>query len=227
MSESKKGLSALVSSEGTGKDHPLWKAMGGFLGVIETLLPGMVFVLVLGLSRNPWLSIWVSVGISIAFTIYRIVRRQPVTQALVGLLGVVASAVLATMSNRPEDNFVVGLLTNAVYGSVFLLSILIGWPIIGIAVGFFKGEGTAWRKNKHHFRVFQAVTAVWVGMFALRILVEYPLYLQGNIEALSMTKLLLGLPLYVPVLAITWLVIRSLYREKTVSETDASSATSL
>lgn len=219
MTEDKKGLSALVTSGGSGRDHPLWKAMGGLLGVVETLLPGILFVLILGLTRNPWLSIWVSVGISVAFALYRIVRKQPVTQALVGLLGVVASALLATFSNRPEDNFVVGLITNAVYGGVFLVSVLIGWPVVGIAVGLFKGEGTSWRKNKHHFRVFQAVTLVWVAMFALRIIVEYPLYLQGNVEALSLAKLLLGLPLYVPVLAITWLVIRSLYREKTPAQT--------
>ena len=63
-------------------------------------------------------------------------------------------------------------------------------------------------------RVYTAVTLLWVGMFALRLLVEVPLYFSGNIAALATTKLALGLPLYVPVLAITWLIIRSLYRER-------------
>jgi hypothetical protein len=55
---------------------------------------------------------------------------------------------------------------------------------------------------------------MWVGMFALRLVVEVPLFLSGDVAALATTKLALGLPLYVPVLALSWLVIRSLYREK-------------
>jgi hypothetical protein len=51
-------------------------------------------------------------------------------------------------------------------------------------------------------------------MFALRLIVEVPLFLAGEVAALAATKLALGLPLYVPVLAISWLVIRGLYREK-------------
>ncbi len=219
MNEHKSGLSALVTGEGIGRNHPLFRAMGGLLGIIETLLPGIAFVVILGITLDPWLSIWISVAISAMFAMYRIIRRQALTQTMVGFLGVVASAVLAAISNKPEDNFVVGLMTNAVYGAAFLISIFVGWPVIGIAVGYFKGEKTRWRNNKHHKRVFTALTALWAAMFFLRLAVEYPLYLAGDVHALSMTKLLLGLPLYVPVLAATWLVVRSLYREKDIATT--------
>jgi hypothetical protein len=126
----------------------------------------------------------------------------------------VISAVLALMTNKPEDNFVVGMVTNGVYGSVFLISILIGWPLIGVVIGLVRSEGTAWRQNRHHKRVYMGVTALWVGMFTLRLAIEFPLYLAGNIAGLATAKLVLGLPLYVPVLAMTWLIVRSLYREK-------------
>ena len=144
----KKGLAALVTGEGTGKDHPLWKAIGGWLGLIETILPGFVFVLIFGFTSDPWLAIWVSVSTSALFALYRLVRKQPLTQAFAGFLAVIASALLATLSNRPEDNFVLGLITNGVYAVVFLISIVIRWPIIGIAVGFLRSEGTSWRKNR-------------------------------------------------------------------------------
>ena len=188
--------------------------MGGALGIVETILPGLLFVAVFTFTLNPWLAIWISVAVSIAFTLYRLIRKQAATQALVGLLGVVISAVLALMSNKPEDNFVVGMVTNGVYGTVFLLSILVGWPIIGVVIGLVRSEGTSWRKNRHHNRVYMGVTALWVGMFTLRLAIEYPLYLAGNVAGLATAKLVLGLPLYVPVLALTWLIVRSLYREK-------------
>ena len=216
MSE-KQGVAGLASQLGGSSNgkHPLWNAMGGALGIVETVLPGLLFVAVFTFTLNPWLAIWISVGASVLFTLYRLIRRQAATQALVGLAGVVLSAVLALMSNKPEDNFVVGMVTNGVYGLVFLLSIVIGWPLIGVVVGLVRSEGTTWRQNRHHKRVYMGVTALWVGMFSLRLAIEVPLYLAGNIAGLATAKLILGLPLYVPVLALTWLIVRSLYREKT------------
>lgn len=219
MAQEKSGLSALAlnADHSSGGKHPLWAAMGGLLGLVETILPGLIFVLILTLFTDPWLAIGVSVVISVGFTSYRLIRKQAPTQALVGLAGVVLSAVLAIISNKPEDNFVVGLVTNAVYAAAFLISILITWPVIGVVVGLVRGEGTSWRKNRHYLRVYSGVSALWLGMFILRLAVEYPLYLAGNVEGLATAKLVLGLPLYVPVLALTWLIIRSLYREKSAT----------
>lgn len=213
----KSGLSSIaLNPDGNGEGkHPLWAAMGGWLGIVETVVPGLLFVTVLAISRDPWLAIALSVAVSVVFTLYRLIRKQAATQALVGFVGVVVSAVLALISNRPEDNFALGLITNAAYAVAFLISILVTWPIIGVAVGLIRGEGFTWRKNRHHLRVYSGITALWCGMFVLRLAVQYPLYLAGNVEGLATAKLLLGLPLYVPVLAFTWLVVRSLYREKT------------
>lgn len=203
-------------TSGTGglRSHPLLRAMGGFHGIIETVLPGLIFVVVLALTLDPWLAIYISAGVSILFTAWRLIRRQAPTQALVGLAGVVVSAVLAMMTGRAQDNFLVGIYTNVAYGSVFLLSILVGWPIIGVVVNLATSAGTSWRKNRHYFRVYTGVTALWVAMFAIRLIVELPLYFAGNIAALGIMKVALGLPLYVPVLAASWLIIRSLSRER-------------
>jgi hypothetical protein len=48
-------------------------------------------------------------------------------------------------------------------------------------------------------------------MFALRLVVEVPLYLASNAAALAVAKLILGLPLYAIVLIATWLIIRSVF----------------
>ncbi|MBA8828561.1 DUF3159 domain-containing protein [Alpinimonas psychrophila] len=197
--------------------HPLLRSMGGLHGIIETVLPGLIFVIVFALSINPWLAIYISASVSVVFTLWRLVRRQAPTQALVGLSGVVLSAVLAMMTGRAEDNFLVGIYTNAAYGTVFLISILVGWPIIGVVVNLAKSAGTTWRKNRHHFRVYTGVTALWVSMFAIRLIIELPLYFSGNIAALGIMKVALGLPLYVPVLAASWLIIRAMLRERAVT----------
>ena len=213
------GLAALgAASTRTGTQHPLLRAMGGVLGIFETVVPGLIFLVVYTATGfepgMPWLAIILSVAAAAGFTLWRIIRRQVLTQAIAGFVTVGISAALAIFSNRPENNFVIGLWTNAGYGTAFLISVLVGWPLAGLVVGFARQEGTAWRANKHHRRVFTGVTLLWVGMFALRLIVEVPLFLAGEVAALAATKLALGLPLYVPVLAISWLVIRGLYREK-------------
>ena len=217
------GLSALgIASTGSGGSHPLLRAMGGVLGIFETVVPGVVFLVVYTLTGfrpgMPWLAIGLSVAVAAGFTLWRLIRRQAVTQALAGVVTVAVSAALAVFSNRPENNFLIGLWTNAGYGMAFLVSVVVGWPLAGLIVGFARQEGTAWRSQRHHRRVFAGVTLLWVGMFALRLIVEVPLFMAGNVAALAATKLALGLPLYVPVLAVSWLVIRGLYREKPVTQ---------
>ena len=191
--------------------------MGGIHGIIETVLPGIVFVVVLAIWLDPWPAIYNSAGVSVAFTLWRLVRRQAPTQALVGLAGVVLSAAFALITGRAQDNFALGLVTNAAYGAVLLISILVRWPIIGVAVSLAKSGGTTWRKNRHHFRVYSGVTALWVAMFGIRLVVEVPLYLADNTQGLGIAKVALGLPLYVPVLAASWLIIRAMLRERALT----------
>lgn len=213
-----RGIAALAMQLGSrepGQRHPLLSAMGGVLGIVETVVPAFLFILAFTVTGQPWTAVAVSAGVSILFTVYRLVRREAPTQALVGLMSVVASAVLALVSQKPEDNFVLGMFTNGAYGIVFLLSILVRWPLIGVVVNLVRGGGTSWRQERHPLRVYTGVTFLWVGMFALRVIIEWPLYAAGNIGALGIAKLVLGLPLYVPVLAATWLIVRSLYREST------------
>lgn len=213
-----KGLASLAhrvrDHDGTGQ-HPLWAAMGGVLGIVETVLPGFVFIAIYALYVDAWLAIAVSVAVSALFTLYRIVRRQSVTSALVGFAGVALSAAFAIWSNRPEDNFALGLFTNLIYAVVFAASLLFRRPLVGVIVNLLRSDDKQWYLNRHHFRVYVGVTLMWVALFSLRLAVEYPLYLSGNIGALAVAKLVLGLPLYAPVLALSWLIVRSLYREKT------------
>ena len=115
--------------------------------------------------------------------------------------------------DRPGKLFVLGFVTNGVYAAALLISIAVGWPIIGLIAGYLMGEGTAWRRIALKRRIFAILTLCWAGMFLLRLAVQVPLYLSGNVEWLAATKLLMGIPLYAPLLILTWLAVRALYRK--------------
>lgn len=210
--------SGLAPAEDTPNGTALLKAMGGVRGIIETVLPGLIFVVIYTLWQNVPISLAASVGVAVLFTIARVVQRSQVTQAVAGLIGVGASAVLALITGRGSDNYVLGLVTDAVYGAAMLISMAVRWPLIGLAAGYLMGDGTAWRRDRAKLRAMQIVTACWLGLFVARLVVQLPLYFADNVTALGITKLIMGIPLYAPLLLVTWLVIRSVYPKRTAEE---------
>jgi hypothetical protein len=47
---------------------------------------------------------------------------------------------------------------------------------------------------------------MWVGIFGLRLAIQVPLYLAGEVSALAIAKLVLGVPLYAAGLWVTWVM---------------------
>ncbi|HEV7183475.1 MAG TPA: DUF3159 domain-containing protein [Leifsonia sp.] len=206
----KSGLGQLADGE-TPTGAALLGALGGVRGLAETILPGLVFLILYTFSQSVPLSIGCSVAVAAVFTVVRAIGKTPVTQAIAGLLGVGISAILALITGRGEDNFLLGIWTNVAYGAALLISVLVRWPLIGLAAGYLMGDGLTWRSVRAKFRVMQALTFLWFLLFAARLLVQVPLYLAHSPEAtsaLALTKLLMGVPLYAPLLLITWFVVR-------------------
>jgi len=198
--------------------HVVWAAMGGWRGILESVLPTFVFVLAWSLTFDPAthqgnlvLSIVLSVGLAAILTVVRIVTRTQVTAAVGGLVAVAAAAALALWTGNAANNFVLGLVTNALYGTALLISALVRWPLIGLAAGWLMGEATAWRADARKRRVYFWLTIAWAGLFFVRLAVELPLYIAQDTGALGIVKLVLGLPLFAPLVAVTWLAVRALY----------------
>jgi hypothetical protein len=191
--------------------HALVAAMGGVRGVVEAVLPGLVFLVAYTITRDLIPALIASVLVGVVFFGLRLAQKQTVTQAVGGLVGIGISAVLALLTGRAEDFYLPGFWTNGVYGAVLLVSALVGWPLIGVGVGFLMGEQLAWRSDPSKRRVLTILTFMWAGLFILRLAVQLPLYYAGNIEWLGATKLLMGIPLYAPLLVLSWLMVRTVY----------------
>lgn len=205
----------------------VWSAMGGWRGILESVLPSLAFVVLFTVTIDPdtrqgnlWLSLGVSVGLAAAFTIARLVAKSPPSAAIGGLLATVAAAVLALVTGRGQDNFVFGFFTNGAYGTAFLVSALVGWPLIGLAAGYLTGEGTRWRTDRRKRRAYMWLSIAWAALFAARLAVQLPLYFAGDVVALGTLKIVMGLPLFAPMLAVTWLTVRALGSARSVARED-------
>ena len=215
----KSGLGALARDEKL-SGHDLLIAVGGVRGILEALLPGLVFLVVYSSltafgGQDPQAALIpalaASVGLAVVFTIVRIATKGQPTQAIAGLIGVLASAALALWTGNARDNYVLGFFTNAAYALALIISLLVRWPAIGLVVGFLMGDGLAWKQDRRKYRAAQFLTLVWIGLFVARLVVQVPFYLVDNVEALGATRLLMGVPLYALVLVFSWLVVRAVY----------------
>ena len=200
----------------------LLKAIGGFRGLTESILPGLGFLVVYTITHDLVLSVLAPVAVALCFVAIRLITRSPASLAFAGLFGVGVSAVLAMLTGRAEDNFLPGLIINVVSVLVLLTSIAIKWPFIGVLVGFLSNEGTAWRDNVQKRRVLALATWLWVGLFSARLLVQAPLYLTGQTEWLAATKLIMGIPLYAAMVWVTWLLVRTVYPRPAAKDDTAS-----
>lgn len=191
----------------------VWAALGGRRGVLESILPGVGFLVAYTLSQSLLWAVSVPLALSVLFIVIRLAQRSPLQPAVVGLVGVLASALVAVASGRPENNFLLGLWVNAAYLAIVVVSLLARRPLVGIVVGTLLADND-WRADRAKFAMASVATLLWAGLFAARLIVQVPLYLAGEsaVSVLAATKLAMGIPLYGLCLWLTWLLLRSVYR---------------
>lgn len=185
---------------------------GAFL---DAGLPLLLFTAVyLGGGRNLTVALWTALASGAVLVVIRLLRREPLQNVVAGFVGLALAAFLAARSGQAEDVFLLGILTNIGYGVAYLVSIVVRWPLLGILVGFVTGQGTSWRKDRRQLRAYTLASALWVGMFALRLSVQLPLYLAGeeHLGWLATARLAMSWPLFLLVAYLSWVIIRPAYR---------------
>jgi len=176
-------------------------ALGGKRGMAEGAIPTAAFTIAFVATRDLRLSLAVGVTLAVAALVLRIVQRQPVQFVVNSLVGIAIAAVFALRSGRAEDVFLPGIIYNAAYAAVMSFSVLVRWPVVGLMIGSVTGDLTGWRRNPAVVRLCSRLTWLLVLPCAVRVVVQYPLYLAGEVGWLGVSKVALGWPLQVAALA--------------------------
>ena len=182
--------------------------IGGPRGLAESILPMTVFSIVWAFTHDVPRSVLAALVPAVVLTVWRLVAREPLTQALSGVLGIALGAGIALYTGRAQDFFLPGILKNVGFGAIYAISALVRWPLVGVLLGFMLGEDLHWRRVRPRMRVYQQVTWLWAGVFALRAAVQVWLYAAGQATALGFVNVLLGLPLFGLAVGLTWLLVR-------------------
>jgi xanthine/uracil permease len=185
-------------------------ALGGKKGLIDSGLPSVLFLIVFNFADDLQIALYAAVATSALLTIIRLARKDTIQHVISGFIGVAFCAYLANRTGNATDFFLPKFLTNLVYGTVYLIANVVGWPIIGLVLGPILGENLAWRKNPERKKAYIRAGWLWVAMFYVRLLVQVPIYLSGpeNLNLLGSVNLAMGYPLFAAAAWGSWLIIR-------------------
>ena len=184
------------------------EALGGKKGLLDSGLPALVFLIAFNISHDLQKAATSAIVTALVLAILRLAKKDTLQHVISGLIGVVFCAFLARKTGSAVDYYLPGLIINVIYGSVYLISNLVGLPILGLVLGPILGENLHWRKVADRKRAYIRAGWLWVAMFVSRLIVQYPLYKTGSLTALGTARLVMGYPLFAAVAWGSWLIIR-------------------
>ncbi|GAB2679680.1 DUF3159 domain-containing protein [Thalassiella azotivora] len=216
------GIAAATAEEFSVRD-----AVGGPRGVVEAVLPGLLFVLWFTATQDLRASLVAAVAASVVAVVVRVATGGTVMSALSGLVGVGVCAFVAARTGEARDFYLPGLLINVGYAVVYTATTLPTpaftvrlrrhrwrvprgpWPVFGLLLGPLLGEGLAWKHDQRRLRAYVVVTWLWVGMFVTRLVVQLPLFLADAVGPLGAARLAMGVPFFALTAFLSWRVLRA------------------
>lgn len=188
----------------------LSEALGGGRGIVESAVPTIVFTVCWIVSDDLRTSLVASIGAAVVLLAVRLVQRSSVQFVLNALVGIAIAAVFAARSGEARDVFLPGILYNGAYAAVFVVSILVGWPLVGFLIGSLTGDPTEWHRDPQLVRLCSVLTWIFAAPCILRVVVQYPLWAGDHVALLGTSKVVLGWPLQVAAFALmAWVLSRN------------------
>ncbi len=200
-------------------EKKVMNALGGKKGILDSGLPSLVFLIAYNVTHGLKDAAIAAVITSAFLTVIRLAKKDTLQHVLSGFVGVAFCAFLARKTGQAADFYLPGLIINVVYAFAYGILNLVGLPLLGLLLGPILGENLAWRKVPARKQAYIRAGWLWVALFVLRLLVQYPLYKSGNVNALGTARLVMGYPLFLLAAWGSWIVIRNV---PTAKITDAS-----
>lgn len=171
---------------------------------IDALLPPVVFVIInsfLGLD----IAIVISLGLAIVLTTIRLMRKQTWKYALGGLAGVTVASGLTYFTRNAANYFIGSLVSSTIYFFIAIISLFIGKPMAAWASHLSRGWPIEWYWRKDIKPAYLEVTWLWTFFILARLVIQFILWLRGNVITLAWAYVLLGWPVTFSVLVASYI----------------------
>lgn len=178
----------------TEKSLSLFAAVGGWRTVAEGVASRVVFLIAYLVTGKVLTAELIAIGGVVVFAVIRVFTDRKYWQAVIGLAITGLSALLAGSTGQAVDFYLPAVLMQVAGGAVFLLSILVRIPVVGLVLGAARGERFGWRRDPLQRWRYQLCTGIFLAKFVLVTVVLVPLYTRGLVTPLAIATLLSGAP---------------------------------
>lgn len=176
--------------------------------MVYSALPALAFVMANAMGGLA-VGIMVALGVAVIIGIERLMRKESVSPALGGVLGVAIAAGVAWWTGSAKDYFLLGIWLSLAGAVLFLGSVAVRWPLAGVIWNSMTGKGQVWRKEPRSRFYFDIATVTLALIFAARFVVQQYLYTQDEVGSLGVAKIVMGYPLLAVGLLVTAWAVRA------------------
>lgn len=172
--------------------------------VLDAVLPPVVYLVASALTGAE-AAMLAALVTGALFVIARAVRRQPVSYALVGLLGSAGAFLAARWLQRAEVFFLPEIITRLALAAACVISIAARRPLVAWTSHVVRRWPRAWFWHPRVLPAYQEVTLAWGIYFLVQAMVQWSLLQQQQVAWLAAASLLSGWPATVVLLVATYL----------------------
>jgi intracellular septation protein A len=170
---------------------------------LDAILPPLIFVIVnsmFGLTA----AIIVALILSSTFGIVRLLRKQSGLYALFGTMGILIAGGFAYLADNATNYFLPGIVTNAFVLILSVITLILDKPLAAYASHLTRGWKLDWFWRKDVKPAYREVTYMWSIFFLVRTIIQVTLFLSNNVDALVWANTIMGLPVTVTVLVLSY-----------------------
>jgi hypothetical protein len=184
----------------------LFEAFGGVRGMVETVLPGLLFVSIFTINKDLHAAALAALGISVLLVIVRLVMRDTVKHAFSGVFGVAFGVVFAMMTGEAKDFYLPGMLYTLGLGLAYIITTLAGVPLIGLMLGPVFKENLSWRtRNPGRKKAYAKASYAWGAILLGKCAILFPLYWWADTTQLGWVLIALKIPPFLLAVWLTWI----------------------
>ncbi|MEV3875303.1 DUF3159 domain-containing protein [Streptomyces sp. NPDC049906] len=184
----------------------LFEAFGGVRGMVETVVPGLLFVTIYTVNKDLHLSAIAALAVSVLMVVVRLVMKDTVKHAFSGVFGVAFGVVFAMMTGNAKDFYLPGMLYTLGLGLAYVITALAGVPLMGLVLGPIFKENLSWRtRNPGRKKAYAKASYAWGGILLAKSAILFPLYWWADTTQLGWVLVALKIPPFLLAVWLTWI----------------------
>ncbi|MGD6742683.1 DUF3159 domain-containing protein [Streptomyces sp. BH106] len=183
----------------------LFEAFGGVRGMVETVLPGLLFVSIFTVNKDLHMSAIAALAVSLVLVVVRLVMKDTVKHAFSGVFGVAFGVVFAMMTGNAKDFYLPGMLYTLGLALAYIVTTLCGVPLIGLILGPVFKENLSWRtRNPGRKKAYAKASWAWGLILLAKCAILFPLYWWGDTTQFGWVLVALKIPPFLLAVWLTW-----------------------